>query len=188
MTPDPRGVWCQWVRWDSPFIVILRLIYKSDYTYVYTTDSEDERPAKKGAGFQPSSRRPPQLSPFDAPPTPTPPPIATLTPAPSAPAPSCGQYVCMHVYIEQDADLEEVAADFRNQAPSVIIACCYDADYATTLAAALAKKAIETKPPVAGERRSKTEYQEQFMCVGKGEIVVAGRSGIVKDVPREIVQ
>ena len=64
----------------------------------------------------------------------------------------------------------------------MIIACCCHADHATKLADALAKKAIGPKTHGDGERLSKKEYQEQFMCVVKEEIVVVGRGSIIKDV------
>ena len=83
------------------------------------------------------------------------------------------------------ADISEVAADLRNQGSSVVIAVCSDDARAEQLARAFGKDPFGTCPRRThgnGERPPKELYQEKFLYCYHGRIVVAGRSGMVKDV------
>ena len=92
------------------------------------------------------------------------------------------------MHIDPAADIDEVPADLRNQAPSVIIACCCDEKQASKLTKAICRPSFGTRTHGNGGRSSKEEYQEEFLYCARGKIVVAGRKGMVKHVSIKLVK
>ena len=108
-----------------------------------------------------------------------------------------GAISCLYVYVGKEANLDEVAVDLRNQAPTILFVCCGDREVAKDMAIALSKKGVDNAPRGDGgkgkgrgdkggdgghARASKEEFQVKFDCAQKEDLIIAGRSGIVKEV------
>ena len=117
-----------------------------------------------------------------------------------------GAISCLYVYVGKEANLDEVAVDLRNQAPTILFVCCADMEVAKNMATALSKKGVGNAPHGDGEeeaikerrrralatrgrhkgekkeRASKEEFQVEFKCIQDKDLIIAGRSGIVKEV------
>ena len=111
-----------------------------------------------------------------------------------------GHTACLYVYVDKEADIDEVAKDLRNQAPTVLFVCCCDSEAAMRMQTALSKDAVNKTRGEGGKgavnktrgdgekgqgqqaRASKEEFQVMFKCVIMEELIIAGRHGIVKDV------
>ena len=111
-----------------------------------------------------------------------------------------GHTACLYVYVDKEADIDEVAKDLRNQAPTVLFVCCYDSEAAMRMQTALSKDAVNKTRGEGGKgavnktrgdgekgqgqqaRASKEEFQVMFKCVIMEELIIAGRHGIVKEV------
>ena len=81
--------------------------------------------------------------------------------------------------------------DLRNQAPTVLLVCCYNREATTRMQIALSKDAVNNKTRGGGEkgkekgkqaRPSAEDFQAKFLCVVEQELIVAGRDGVVKKV------
>ena len=104
------------------------------------------------------------------------------------------------MYADKEADIDEVAKDLRNQAPTVLFVCCCDSEAAMRMQTALSKDAVNKTRGEGGKgavnktrgdgekgqgqqaRASKEEFQVMFKCVILEELIIAGRHSIVKDV------
>ena len=123
---------------------------------------------------------------------------------------SPGNIACLYVYVDDEANVDEVAVDLRNQAPTILFVCCSDGEVAKSMAIALSKAGVDNKPRgdggkgkgrgakaggVANQprgdggkgkgrpgRASKEDFQVMFHCVVQYELIIAGRAGIVKEV------
>ena len=111
-----------------------------------------------------------------------------------------GHTACLYVYVDKEADIDEVAKDLRNQAPTVLFVCCYDSEAAMRMQTALSKDAVNKTRGEGGKgavnktrgdgengqgqqaRASKEEFQVMFKCVIMDELIIAGRHSIVKEV------
>ena len=111
-----------------------------------------------------------------------------------------GNAACLYVYVDKEADIDEVAKDLRNQAPTVLFVCCYDSEAAMRMQTALSKDAVNKIGGEGGKgavnktrgdggkgqgqqaRASKEEFQVMFKCVIMEELIIAGRHSIVKEV------
>ena len=121
-----------------------------------------------------------------------------------------GTIACLYVYVREEANVDEVAVDLRNQAPTILFVCCSDGEVAESMATALSKAGVDNKPRgdggtgtgrgakaggVANQprgdggkgkggpgRASKEDFQVMFQCVVRYELIIAGRAGIVKEV------
>ena len=65
-------------------------------------------------------------------------------------APSADQgpstIACLYVYVGKEANVDEVAVDLRNQAPTILFVCCGDREVAKNMAIALSKKGVDNAP------------------------------------------
>ena len=95
-----------------------------------------------------------------------------------------GRISCIHLDVEAKADIDELAADTRNQAGIVVMAICADSKQAQIFGTALNKDGfgIPTRGDGVKGRSPPSEYQEKYLYVIAGRIVIAGRQGVVKDI------
>ena len=49
------------------------------------------------------------------------------------------------MYVGKEANIDEVAVDLRNQAPTVVLVCCCDGEVAMLMQTALSKAAVDNK-------------------------------------------
>ena len=107
----------------------------------------------------------------------------------AAVAAGSGNIACVYTYVGNEADVDEVAADLRNQAPTVLFVCCCDSETAIRVRAALSKEAVNNETRGDGgkgngrqARPSKEVWQVTFRCRMEKELIVAGRDGVAKEV------
>ena len=107
----------------------------------------------------------------------------------SAVAEGFGNIGCIYVYIGKDADIDKVAEDLRNQAPTILFVCCYNSEAATRMQIALSNEPVDKRTRGDGETRkgrqarpSAEDFQVKFLCVVEQELIVAGRSSVVKEI------
>jgi hypothetical protein len=83
-----------------------------------------------------------------------------------------------------------LAADTRNQAPSVALIICASKEQAKTLGTALSQPSFGS--PTRGDgvkgRSPPSEYQEKYLYVIHNEIVIAGRYGVVKELRHNLAK
>ena len=76
-----------------------------------------------------------------------------------------GNIACVYVYVDKEANIDEVAKDLRNQAPTVLFVCCYDSEAAKCMQTALSKDAVNKTRGDGGKgkgqqaRASKEDFQ-----------------------------
>ena len=63
-----------------------------------------------------------------------------------------GHAACLYVYVDKEADVDEVAKDLRNQAPTVLFVRCYDSEAAMRMQTALSKAAVNKTRGEGGNR------------------------------------
>ena len=87
-------------------------------------------------------------------------------------AEGCGTCACVYGNVEIEANIEEVAVDLRNQAPTVLFVPCYDEEQATNMQSALCKEIVNTNTrDDGGKKKGKQprerpeDFQVQFKCV-----------------------
>ena len=123
----------------------------------------------------------------------------TYEPEPAV-AEGVGSIACLYVYVDKEANIDEVAKDLRNQAPTVLFVGCFDSETALRMQTALSKDAVNKTRDEGGKgavnktrgdggkgkgqqaRAGKEDFQVMFKCVRQGELIIAGRHGIVKEV------
>ena len=90
----------------------------------------------------------------------------------------------VYLYIDAEADIDEVAVDVRNMAPSVLIVCCSDMFVAQQMEAALRREGIDIPAPYwyKPKRRGPEYFQAQFDCVSYDDVIIAGRLPITREV------
>lgn len=89
----------------------------------------------------------------------------------------------VYVYVGAEANIDEVAVDLRNQAPTVLIVCCSDEVAAARMEMALSEEAVNKQTRGdGGSRKSGEDFQVMFNCVVFKELIVAGRRPVVKEV------
>ena len=102
-----------------------------------------------------------------------------------------GTIACLYTYVGEEANVDEVAKDLRNQAPTILVVCCCNGAMAEDMTTALSKDGVDKRTTRGdGEkgqgkgraRASPEDFQVQFECVKKADLIIAGRKGIVKEV------
>ena len=100
---------------------------------------------------------------------------------------------------QHGADIVGVTGYLRNQAPKVLIVCCFGKDMAEQVMLALNLPPVEDselvepttrgdgetgkdKPRAAATRRAADKFQAQYTCCLYNELIVAGRCSSVKTV------
>ena len=93
----------------------------------------------------------------------------------------------VYIYIEAEADIDEVAADVRNMAPTVLIVCCSDMAVAELMQTALCREEIDIPAPswYKPKRRDPEYFQAQFDCVSFDDVIIAGRLPTTKEIDIE---
>ena len=73
--------------------------------------------------------------------------------------------------------------DLRNHAPTALIVCCSDEDAAARMKTALSEEVVNKQTRGdGGSRKSGEDSEAMFHCAAFNELIVAGRSPIVKQV------
>ena len=100
-----------------------------------------------------------------------------------------GQIACLYVSVGEEANVQMVAMDLRNQAPTILFVCCGNEEVANRMATALISPGVDNRPRGDGGkgtgrpgRAGPEDFQVMFHCVRHCELIIAGRSGIVKEV------
>ena len=90
----------------------------------------------------------------------------------------------VYVYVGAEANIDQVAADLRHQAPTVLIVCCSDGDVALRMQTALSQEPVSrnTESAYVGSRNKEVDFQVLFGCVLFKELIVAGRLPVTKEV------
>ena len=105
--------------------------------------------------------------------------------AESAVAEGFGQIGVVYAAVCEGADIEEVAKDLRNHAPTILLVSCFNDEMATQMGEALGRPAVTRggggKAQGKG-RPSPSEYQVKFHVEQRRTLIVAGRDSIVRDV------
>ena len=52
---------------------------------------------------------------------------------------------CLYVYVDKEVNIDEVALDLRNQAPTAVLACCCDSDVSRLMQLVLGKEVVDNK-------------------------------------------
>ena len=72
---------------------------------------------------------------------------------------------CVYVCVGAEANIDQVAADLRNQAPTVLIVCCSDGDVAARMQTALSQEAVNRNTRGdGGSRTNEEDFQVMFSC------------------------
>ena len=109
-----------------------------------------------------------------------------------------GNIACLYAFVGKEANLDEVARDLRNQAPTILFVCCCDGQVAEEMKTVLSEQGVDNRPRgdggkgqgsgtkgqgTGGQARAGPEdFQVQFHCISRGDLIVAGRNGIVKEL------
>ena len=109
-----------------------------------------------------------------------------------------GSIACLYAYVGKEANLDEVARDLRNQAPTILFVCCCDGQVAEEMKTVLSEQGVDNRPRGDGgkgqgsgtkgkgkggqARAGPEDFQVQFQCISRGDLIVAGRNGIVKEL------
>ena len=104
----------------------------------------------------------------------------------SAVAEGVGQIQCLYLAVDLQANIEEVAADVRNQAPTILLVCCECLDIAKQMVLALEKEPVKNdlrgdggKGKATAPRLEVDKLQVQYTCWSRRNVIFAGRRGIV---------
>ena len=166
-----------------------------EYTYYssYESSESDESPRHRYhpavAGNTVLPVPPPPPPPVQAPPPLPPLPPPQEDPERTRPCVSKGAVSYIHLDVEAKADIDELAADTRNQGGVVVMAICADSKQAQIFGTALNKDGfgIVTRGDGVKGRSPPSEYQEKYLYVIAGRIVIAGRQGVVKDIRHHLM-
>ena len=100
-----------------------------------------------------------------------------------------GTIVCLYAFVGKKADIDEVAADLRNIAPTILFVVCHDAPAAVKMKDALETEGVDTAlsrgdgesrgdgggdKGKGKQRANRTEFQAQFHVIRQDEIIIAG--------------
>ena len=103
----------------------------------------------------------------------------------------------LYAWVGDKAEMEAVAADLRNIAPTILIVCCQHGWMAAQMETLLRKPGIDRTAETRGDeggrgkgnggrrkpqRASVDNFQAQFATIKEATVIIAGRMSIVKDV------
>jgi len=73
-----------------------------------------------------------------------------------------GSVECLYVYVDKEADIDEVAKELRNHAPTVLFVCCCDSEAAKRMQIALSKDAVNKTRGEGGKGANSLLYRSGF--------------------------
>ena len=92
-----------------------------------------------------------------------------------------GTVDCVYVHLEESVDVQEVAADLRKHAPTVLMMVCNNKEVTKEMCTLLFKPVVEKetkKDKEKGTEKEKVEQTEKEMyCLIWDTILIAGRKG-----------
>ena len=104
----------------------------------------------------------------------------------SAVAEGVGQIQCLYLAVDLQANIDEVAADVRNQGPTILLVCCECQEIANQMERALQKEPVKNdlrgdggKGKGTAPRLEVDKLQVQYLCWRMRGLILAGRKGIV---------
>ena len=98
---------------------------------------------------------------------------------------NAGRSCIAYIYIDEDADVDQVVADARNMAPGALIVCCSDFHMAEQVQTALQCEGFDLPTPdwwPKTKRKSSEYFQARMDCVMFGDVIIAGRFSTTKEI------
>ena len=98
---------------------------------------------------------------------------------------NAGRSCIAYIYIDEDADVDQVVADARNMAPAALIVCCSDVYMAEQVQTALQCEGFDLPTPdwwPKTKRKSSEYFQARMDCVMFGDVIIAGRFSTTKEI------
>ena len=96
-----------------------------------------------------------------------------------------GRSCFAYIYIDEDAEIDQVVADARNMAPAALIVCCSDVYMAEQVQTALQCEGFDLPTPdwwPKAKRKSSEYFQARMDCVMFGDVIIAGRFSTTKEI------
>ena len=98
---------------------------------------------------------------------------------------NAGRSCIAYIYIDEDADVDQVVADARNMAPAALIVCCSSLYWAERVQTALQCEGFDLPTPdwwPKAKRKSSEYFQARMDCVMFGDVIIAGRFSTTKEI------